>query len=46
VTVPFADALIATIAIENALAIWTRDSHFAQIQGVLTDLRLFPEPTT
>ncbi len=46
VTVPFADALIATIAIENDLAVWTRDAHFAQIQSVLTDLRLFPEPTT
>lgn len=35
VTVPFADALIATVAIENGIALWTRDSHFATIQNTL-----------
>ena len=44
VTVPFADAMIATLAIENDLELWTRDAHFARIQGVLTKLRLFQEP--
>ena len=43
-TVPFADALIATLAIENGLELWTRDIHFARIQSVLTGLRLFQEP--
>ena len=41
VTVPFADAMIATLAIENDLELWTRDAHFVRIQGVLTGLRLF-----
>ena len=36
-----ADAMIATVAIENDLELWTRDAHFVQIQGVLTQLRLF-----
>jgi predicted nucleic acid-binding protein len=43
--VPFADAMIATLAIENGLELWTRDTHFVQIQGILTNLRLFQEPT-
>jgi predicted nucleic acid-binding protein len=41
VTVPLADAMIATLAIENDLELWTRDAHFVRIQGVLTGLRLF-----
>jgi len=41
VTVPLADAMIATLAIENDLELWTRDAHFVRIQGVLTKLRLF-----
>ena len=44
VTVPFADALIATLTIENNLDLWTRDTHFVRIQGILTGLRLFREP--
>jgi predicted nucleic acid-binding protein len=43
-TVPFADALIATVAIENDLELWTHDAHFAMIQIVLPRLRLFVEP--
>jgi hypothetical protein len=43
-TVPFADALIATLANENDLELWTRDSHFVRIQSILTGLRLFQEP--
>jgi predicted nucleic acid-binding protein len=43
-TVPFADALIATLAIQNNLELWTRDIHFVRIQGILTGLRLFQEP--
>jgi predicted nucleic acid-binding protein len=41
VTVPLADAMIATLAIENDLELWTRDAHFVRIQGILTGLRLF-----
>jgi predicted nucleic acid-binding protein len=40
-TVPLADAMIATLAIENDIELWTRDAHFTQIQSVLTKLRLF-----
>jgi predicted nucleic acid-binding protein len=44
ITVPFADALIATVAIENDLALWTHATHFAMMQIVLPRLRLFVEP--
>lgn len=44
ITVPFPDALIATVAIENDLELWTRDAHFSLIQGVLPQLKLFAEP--
>lgn len=43
-TVPFMDALIATVAIENNLELWTYDAHFFQIQFVLPNLHLFAEP--
>jgi predicted nucleic acid-binding protein len=43
--VPFADALIATIAIERDIELWTCDLHFTRIQQVLHRLRLFREPT-
>ena len=46
VTVPLADAMIATLAIENDLELWTRDAHFQRIQSVLTGLRLFREPSS
>lgn len=44
VTIPFADAVIATVAIENGIELWTRDGHFRLVQGVLTGLNLFVEP--
>lgn len=44
VTVPFPDAVIATVAIENGSELWTRDSHFALIGRVLPALKLFVEP--
>jgi predicted nucleic acid-binding protein len=45
VTVPFQDVLLATLAIENGLEVWTYDAHFQMMQRVLTDLKLFqPEP--
>ncbi len=40
-TVPFQDAMIATIAISNSLRLWTRDKHFPVIKSVLKDLTLF-----
>jgi predicted nucleic acid-binding protein len=44
VSVPFADAIIATLAIESNVELWARDVHFALIKGVLPSLRLFQEP--
>ena len=43
-TVPVSDAIIATIAIENNVELWTRDSDFTNIQAILPQLRLFIEP--
>lgn len=40
-TVPFQDAMIATIAISNSLRLWTLDKHFSVIKSVLKDLTLF-----
>lgn len=44
VTVQLADTAIATLAIASNLELWTYDAHFALIQGVLPQLRLFKEP--
>lgn len=44
ITVPFQDAVIAAVAIENGIESWTRDRQFAMIQRVLPALRLFAEP--
>jgi predicted nucleic acid-binding protein len=44
ITVPFTDALIATVAIENALELWTYDAHFPLIQNAVPQLKLFHEP--
>ena len=44
VTVPCPDALLATVAIEAGLELWTRDHHFALVQAVLPALQLFAEP--
>jgi predicted nucleic acid-binding protein len=41
VTVPFPDALIATLAIKVGIELWTNDSHFERIERVLPGLRLF-----
>jgi len=41
VTVPFQDVIIATIAMENSLMVWTNDKHIHQIQSVLKDLQVF-----
>jgi predicted nucleic acid-binding protein len=44
VSVPFPDALIATIAIRDGSDLWTYDAHFQAIGAVLTGLRLFDGP--
>ncbi|MBC7853812.1 MAG: PIN domain-containing protein [Pirellulaceae bacterium] len=44
ISVPLSDAIIATLAIELGIELWTRDSHFTQMQTVLSALRLFQEP--
>ena len=44
VSVPFGDAVIATVSLENNLELWTRDTQFGMIQKVLPQLRLFQEP--
>jgi predicted nucleic acid-binding protein len=44
ITVPFTDALIGTVAIEQDVDLWTLDAHFLIIQPVLPRLRLFKAP--
>jgi predicted nucleic acid-binding protein len=44
VTIPFPDAIIATVAIANDIELWTRDAHFKLVQRVLPALKLFVEP--
>jgi len=40
ITVPFQDALIATLAIEYELKLWTLDKHFKLIKTVLPELTI------
>src|SRR5688572_11407991 len=44
ITIPLADAAIATLAIANDIEVWARDPHFPMMQKTLTKLRLFQEP--
>ena len=44
VTIPFPDAVIATIAILNDIELWTRDTHFGLVQSAIPALKLFIEP--
>lgn len=44
VTVPFPDAVLATLAIVSSIELWTRDKHFTLMLAVLPGLRLFAEP--
>ena len=44
ITVPLADAIIATVGMENGIEVWTRDPHFPMMQKILKRLRLFLEP--
>lgn len=44
VSVPFPGVLIATVALENGIELWTRDNQFELIRNVLPALKLFQEP--
>ncbi len=44
ITVPFPDAVIATLAIENDIEVWARDPHFPIMQKMFPLLKLFQEP--
>jgi hypothetical protein len=44
VTVPLTDTILATLAMMLGVELWTYDTHFGLIQGVLSALRLFQEP--
>jgi predicted nucleic acid-binding protein len=43
-TVPFADVVIATVAVNAGMELWTYDNHFPLVQAVLPQLQLFQEP--
>ncbi len=42
---PFQDVLIATVAIENDLELWSFDAHFDAISSAIPDLQRFRGPT-
>jgi predicted nucleic acid-binding protein len=44
ISVPYPDAVVATLGIENSLEVWARDPHFIMMQTVLPRLKLFQEP--
>lgn len=44
ITVPFPDVVLACVAIEYGIELWTRDAHFSLMQTVLSSLMLFREP--
>ncbi len=43
VTVPLADAVLATLAMQLDVEVWARDAHFNKMQQVLPSLKLFNE---
>jgi predicted nucleic acid-binding protein len=44
ITVPFPDAVIATVGMESGMEVWARDPHYRTMQGCLSRLRLYQEP--
>jgi predicted nucleic acid-binding protein len=44
ITVPFPDAVVATLGIEFGFEVWARDPHFPAMQKALPHLNLFQEP--
>lgn len=43
VTIPFTDALLATLAIALDVDLWTRDKHFCDVQAHVPRLKLYRE---
>lgn len=43
VTVPFQDAMIASIALKYNLPVWTNDKHFVRMQKAMPELQLVTE---
>lgn len=41
ISIPFSDAIIATVALKHDIPIWTGDKHFPLIQSVLTELNIY-----
>ena len=41
VTLPFTDAVIAQVAINNDISILTNDHHFKLIQSIIPELKLY-----
>ena len=44
ISIPFSDAIIATIALKHGIPIWTGDRHFLLIQSVLIGLNIYQTP--
>jgi len=44
ISVPFPDAVLATLGIENGIEVWSRDPHFPTMQTILPAVKLFQEP--
>lgn len=42
--IPFADAIIATLAIQHGIELWARDAHYKIFQQFIPELKLFAEP--
>ena len=42
---PFQDVLLTTIALDHDTELWSYDTHFRAIQGILSNLKLFEGPT-
>ena len=43
-TIPFVDAVLAALAVDLGIELWTYDAHFSLAQVHLPGLRLFQEP--
>ena len=41
ISIPFSDAIIATVTLKHNIPIWTGDRHFPLIQSVLTELNIY-----
>ena len=43
ISVPFPDAILATLAIAEGVELWGRDKHFAAMSGHLIGMRIYAE---